>query len=299
MSIIADCQSCGRKLRVPDELLGRAVKCPTCGKEFEARADTAPALQVVSETNAAAPAPPPLLEEEPAEDTKHCRGCGRTLPRAAQRCPHCDEDLRGSGAGRRPWESDPPPSYDSGRPWDQPALRRDCEPERGGLILTLGILSLFLPLLGPVLGITALVMAIGDMRNMRLGQMDPRGMNATQAGMICGIIGTVLEGFLSLCCGFCLLGAIVPAAAPPPPAPPPRPVPPPKRGVLVATVGDLGFQPERSYPPSVKAEWKAGSIAQGTGSISSARLRLLLPDRSQLVAVQAVIRTCHLAPAAV
>ena len=31
MSMIVNCPSCERQLRVPDELQGRQVKCPTCG----------------------------------------------------------------------------------------------------------------------------------------------------------------------------------------------------------------------------------------------------------------------------
>jgi ribosomal protein L32 len=34
MPIIIDCQTCGRKLRVPDDLMDQAVKCPTCGQVF-------------------------------------------------------------------------------------------------------------------------------------------------------------------------------------------------------------------------------------------------------------------------
>ncbi len=34
MPVIIDCQTCGRKLRIPDDLLGQLVKCPTCGRTF-------------------------------------------------------------------------------------------------------------------------------------------------------------------------------------------------------------------------------------------------------------------------
>jgi predicted Zn finger-like uncharacterized protein len=50
MSISAACPTCSRKLRVPDELLGKLVKCPSCGSTFTA--------------NEGAPPPPP--EERPA-----------------------------------------------------------------------------------------------------------------------------------------------------------------------------------------------------------------------------------------
>ncbi|MFL5245165.1 MAG: hypothetical protein ACJ8FY_23935 [Gemmataceae bacterium] len=35
-SLFADCPSCGRKLKVPDDLRGKEVKCPSCGKIFTA-----------------------------------------------------------------------------------------------------------------------------------------------------------------------------------------------------------------------------------------------------------------------
>ena len=38
MPEIVSCPDCGRKLRVPDDLLGRNVKCPGCGKKFLADA---------------------------------------------------------------------------------------------------------------------------------------------------------------------------------------------------------------------------------------------------------------------
>src|SRR5262249_23820204 len=38
MSSIIDCPACSRKLRVPDELIGTQVKCPTCSETFNASA---------------------------------------------------------------------------------------------------------------------------------------------------------------------------------------------------------------------------------------------------------------------
>lgn len=63
------------------------------------------------------------------------------------------------------------------------------EPGRGGIILTLGILSLVVcALLGPF----AWVMGQRDLTKMRTGRMDPSDRPLAQGGMICGIIGTVL-----------------------------------------------------------------------------------------------------------
>ena len=64
-------------------------------------------------------------------------------------------------------------------------------PHRGGTILALGILSIvFCPLFGPF----AWVMGSGDLGRMNQGLLDPTGRGATEAGRLCGIIGTLLGG---------------------------------------------------------------------------------------------------------
>ena len=63
------------------------------------------------------------------------------------------------------------------------------KPHRGTVVLVLGILGL---VLCAPLGIAAWVMGSGDMREMDAGTMDPAGRGTTQAGKICGMIGTIL-----------------------------------------------------------------------------------------------------------
>src|SRR5262249_55422481 len=46
MPIIVSCSSCQHPLRVPDDLLGQLVKCPTCGHTFTASAADAAAAPV-------------------------------------------------------------------------------------------------------------------------------------------------------------------------------------------------------------------------------------------------------------
>lgn len=53
MPTIVACPSCSRQLRVPDELLGKQVKCPSCQTIFTAEAPEP------------APPPPPPVEPEP------------------------------------------------------------------------------------------------------------------------------------------------------------------------------------------------------------------------------------------
>ena len=64
-------------------------------------------------------------------------------------------------------------------------------PHRGTLILVLGILGLVV--CGP-LGIAAWIMGSGDLKAIDAGTMDPSGRSSTNAGRICGMIGTILFG---------------------------------------------------------------------------------------------------------
>ena len=69
------------------------------------------------------------------------------------------------------------------------------KPHRGTLILVFGILSL---VLCAPLGIAAWIMGNGDLKQMDAGTMDPTGRSVTNAGRICGIIGTILLGLGAL-----------------------------------------------------------------------------------------------------
>ena len=73
-----------------------------------------------------------------------------------------------------------------------PAYLPGVAPHRGVLILVFGILSL---VLCQILGPFAWIMGKGDLKRIDAGTMDSEGRGLTQAGMICGIIGTV---FLAL-----------------------------------------------------------------------------------------------------
>jgi hypothetical protein len=75
------------------------------------------------------------------------------------------------------------------------------KPHRGILILILGILGLIV--CGP-LGIVAWVMGSGDLKEMDAGTMDPAGRGNTNAGKICGIIGTIVM-ILEFVVGFLLV----------------------------------------------------------------------------------------------
>jgi hypothetical protein len=82
MPEITSCPQCQRKLRVPDDLIGRAVKCPGCGLQFTAAIDPPAAPRfpygaVEEEPAAGRRSPPPLPPPRPVRDDDYDRGQGR------------------------------------------------------------------------------------------------------------------------------------------------------------------------------------------------------------------------------
>src|SRR5262245_48270094 len=115
MPTIIDCPSCRRQLRVPDNLAGHLVKCPTCGTTF-----TAP------DPAAAAPAPAPRPPEPAPPQGFRLQPEEAPPPRPRPRPPADEDD------GRDDFDYEPR------------RRRRDLRPHQGVLILVLGILSLVL-----------------------------------------------------------------------------------------------------------------------------------------------------------
>jgi hypothetical protein len=103
-------------------------------------------------------------------------------------------------------------------PWERPgAVRRDCKPHRGLLLLALGVaslawglLSLILVapgLLGLAFGIASWALATRDLAEIAQGIMDPDGIQQAQrarslgvSGVVLSLIGTVGYAFLLLLC---------------------------------------------------------------------------------------------------
>jgi len=248
------CPSCSRTLRVPDELLGGAVQCPTCGTTFDAAIPPAPVselppLQLSLDDDEGrpaqsipkvpayrlvqlppGPAPPPRPADARDAELRPCPFCRELIRRKVRRCPYCDEILR--DADDRSEER-----------LASLGVRRDCEPHRGRLILTLGIISLvslaIVPPLGLVLGIIPWILGRRDIRKMRAGLMDPEGRGQTESGVACGVVSTILGGlcgvFLGGIIGFSLLEDIgrrrprpTQPTAPWGPGPAPAPAPAPQ-----------------------------------------------------------------------
>lgn len=153
------------------------------------------------------PGPTPEEDDEPRrprkarlnddhDDLRPCPGCGRMVYRDSRRCIACGERLA---------QDDDP---DDDIRYERRRRKRDWEPHRSGFVLTMGVISLATPFacwplsfLAVIPGIMAWAMGSGDLRKMRRGEMDPDGQGNTQAGWICGIIGTLINGLVVLGCG--------------------------------------------------------------------------------------------------
>jgi hypothetical protein len=203
MPVVA-CPSCSERLSVPEDFIGRKVRCASCATVFAAE-------EPPSDRR---PPPEPWAEDRysdrPVPAERESDG-GRIQDGANQRfsdLPATDE-LR-----RDPRDRDDYPPRDYEEEYDQRRyMRRDVLPHRGGVILTLGIIStagslicgVFGGFLGLGLGIPAVLMGRRDLQQIDAGTMDPDGHGLTKAGLICGIIGIVLGILLMLACGVYLV----------------------------------------------------------------------------------------------
>jgi hypothetical protein len=189
-ALVVDCPSCSRKLRVPDELIGKAIKCPTCEHTFQSTAVEAPAdLPTVP-------------------------------PEAAQ--PSGEED-------QRPWEEPQRFQGRRDAEPHRGTLILVLGISSIVSSATLGWLMGVGGLIGLPLGIATWVMGRRDLIKMRDGAMDDEGKELTKAGWICGIIGTIMGSvcIFVLLAYVALLFTIIPTLrrAPPPPMPAPAPAP--------------------------------------------------------------------------
>lgn len=178
MPFVAECPSCGQKLKVPDNLAGKKVRCSKCANSFLAETITA---------DAPIPAPPP----RPRDD--------------------------GEFASDEPMER-APRDFGGGRPGRGGMLLTFgiISIVSGVLSCVSSAIIFCFPfnsicgsiffLVGLVMGILAWVMASGDLKKINAGVISQSAAGNTKIGMITGIIGTVINLLLILCtCLFTIL----------------------------------------------------------------------------------------------
>jgi hypothetical protein len=190
MPTTVDCPACRRKLRVPDRLHGKQVKCPECGDTFASipGLDLPPA-SVQPETLVYPPDANPLAGSQAAD-----------LPAPSPPAREMNPNPRAESAPAR-LEDEEDSEEDR---WESRGVRRDSEPHRGQTVITMGVISVvcggismvgcpFLGVFGLGLGIPTWVMGHKDLKKMHSGIMDSRGEAQTRTGLVCGIVGTILS----------------------------------------------------------------------------------------------------------
>ena len=219
MPELVTCPACGCGVQVADALLGRRVHCIGCRRPFIALAGRpapppSPPLQPPPTRGEGERRPSPPVGEgwsggqldDPleAERGPFCPGCGRRITWGDLSCPYCGEELEPEDEGAR-W-----------RRRQAEFVRRDYEPHRGSLIISLGNVSMILGglslcMLGfgaavsiPV-GVLAWLMANRDLELMRQGRMDPRGKAQTETGRTGAIAGIILGMIFAAFYGFVFL----------------------------------------------------------------------------------------------
>ncbi len=210
MPIETICPGCNRKLRVGDEFAGKQARCPVCNEIYTVSGVASnPAEQPPEDKTWRLKTPEgqiygPVSKQEldqwvtdgrvtadcyvaPDESTWNRAEAVypvlKPTPVAVRTSPLAGSAAAGFGGA-------------AGNPRGQAAAGggqtryRYTAAHRGGLILALGVVSWVVGC--PVFGLFAWTMGSADLREMRLGRMDPSGMGLTQAGQIIGMIHAIL-----------------------------------------------------------------------------------------------------------
>lgn len=170
MAEITQCPGCRRRLETPESAFGKTVQCPQCRTTFVA-GRTEPAPAPARRVPEPAVRPPEPRDEPPRHDEPYDDPVPRRRSVVLDRFGDDDD-----------W---------GGR-------RRFAVPHRGGSVLAIGVLSLFICGVGVILGPIAWAMGSSDLGEIRAGRMDRAGESLTQAGMICGIFGTIIHALVVL-----------------------------------------------------------------------------------------------------
>jgi ribosomal protein S27E len=217
MALELACPGCGRTLQVADEHAGKQIRCPACHQisiapQKSGTGETSPAditggdqatkwlmrtpegpiygpiswddvLAWASEGRIAADCQLAESREGPWRDAaelldlRPATGPQPAAPRGPTTYPWTGAETLGLGNTAGPITSPYAP------------VSGYVAPHRGGLVLALGLLGCFTC---PFFSLVAWVMGSHDLREMRAGRMDRSGESPTMAGMILGMILSLL-----------------------------------------------------------------------------------------------------------
>lgn len=207
MAIETICQGCARKLRVGDEYAGRKARCPDCktiytvpgidsGKSGEPT--FASSDNWLLRTNDGAVYGPVGKSELDGWAQEGRLDAASQVRKETEQTWHAASELYPSlvpaaPSNMNPFASQPTVAEQETNPYSAPRttgpVAREFRTHRGGMVLTLSLLGF---VCCQFFSIAAWVMGHVDMKEINAGRMDPEGRGLTQAGMIIGIIGTVL-----------------------------------------------------------------------------------------------------------
>ncbi len=211
MAIETICKGCAKKLSVSDEFAGRKARCPDCktiytvpspsddGIDIGSQAsvdDSGQWLVRMTDGTTYGPVSKPELdtwlnEGRLAASSQLRRETQAEWQLASELYPSL---LKPAATQDNPFSDGATFTSPATNPYSTPAtsgqrVQRPYQPHRGGMILTFGILGFACC---QIFAIVAWVMGHQDLKEINAGRMDPQGRGLTQAGMIIGIIGTVL-----------------------------------------------------------------------------------------------------------
>lgn len=178
MPIVAECPSCGKKLKIPDGLIGKTVRCSDCASTFlAAKAPPAPPPP---------PAPAPAGDEFDEQPVRREPLPGYQQPRNGMLLTFGILSISFAVVAGL---------TDTAAVGFSACLV--CCP----VLPVSWVIALFaavFSLIGLAMGIMAWIMGSADLKKMAVGSIDPAGRGGTKGGMICGIVGTALNAIALL-----------------------------------------------------------------------------------------------------
>jgi predicted Zn finger-like uncharacterized protein len=198
MPQIIQCPDCQKTLRVPDNLLGKTVRCPTCKTMFTAQAEEEVKLELIDEEP---PAKRPSKAEEERDEVRPSRrpAAREEEERVQERPRRKRRELDDEDRPRRKWAEEDEEEDDL-----EDRLRRSSRAPRGSRTawrktrtgVTLVLIGVFTQIAAYALIIVALIMVVAGAAS---------AASAIRSGGSAGAPAGVFGGLGMLCCSGVLL----------------------------------------------------------------------------------------------